>query len=161
MASQMLDRLAEKFWAGESSELEERQLIELLDKHQEDGHGELRAYLRFLSDEKQVVVTEDKVTFKKDVSNIRGARNIRNWLSMAASFILIVSASFWIYKTAYTPIQMSPTTEILDTFDNAELAYAQVKKAMLLLSSNMNKGVEQAVHLEEFHKAANSIAVKN
>ena len=88
----------------------------------------------------------------------RPARKISfYWRSVAASLLIAVSITGGLYW------QRSQTAQVIeaDTYTDAEMAFAEVKKAMMLLSNNLNEGMEHTSVLGEFHSATQTLDKKN
>lgn len=65
------------------------------------------------------------------------------WIgSIAASLLILFSVGMYLYKP-YTP----PTPQ--DTCATPEEAYAQAQRALIMLSSNLNKGIEKVETVQE------------
>lgn len=56
--------------------------------------------------------------------------------SMVASLLLLLSVGMFLYKTDTSPV-------LHDTCDTPEEAYIQTRKALIMLSSGLNKGMKQ------------------
>lgn len=157
----MLNRLAEKYWRGECSELEERHLREALKSQAVPEHlKDLSEYLtstNILKEEEMQDRDFDQRILAKIGSNDRPSRSPwRSVLNMAASVVLVLGMA--VAFNLYRPVDhRAAVLEITDTYDDAELAFQEVKKVMLLLSSNMNEGMDHVGVLGEFHEATQTL----
>lgn len=157
----MLNRLAEKYWRGECSELEERHLREALKSPSVPEHlKDLSEYLAstdVLKDEEMLGQDFDQDILAAIQAQEQGqSRPWRNILSMAASVVIVLGMA--VAFNLYAPTTDTATAlEFTDTYDDAELAFQEVKKVMMLLSSNMNEGMDHAGVLGEFHQATQTL----
>lgn len=74
------------------------------------------------------------------------------WIGIAASFVLIATLTTLLYLN-YNTTQM----DNLGTFDNPELAFIETHKALQLVSTNINSGMESVLYLEEYEKTKKTI----
>lgn len=156
MESHMLNKLAEKFWRGECSEQEEQMLFTAVREGKPDQDlEELREYIRFLQQERQAsVLGED---FDKKILHKISQKKVKRlipstWMKVAAAIVFLASLGLGINQIM-TPRPQPELAQVEDTYEDTELALAEVQKALLLLSSNMNEGMEQTRLLGEFDKA--------
>jgi len=74
----------------------------------------------------------------------------RDWLSIAASVVIILGIGF-------TFLKQSPTENNLGTFNDPEIALAETQKAFNLIAENLNKGKEKIYYLQEYENTKNKI----
>jgi len=73
------------------------------------------------------------------------------WIGIAASFVVLFGlATFYFYPS-------EPKKEDLGTYDNPEEAFAATQKALLMVSEQVNIGMESVVYLEEYEKTKKTI----
>lgn len=156
MEFHMLNKLTEKFWRGECSEEEEQTLFAAV--RESEPHKdlqELREYIQFLEQEKQeTVLGED---FDTEILNQIRKKSVKSfvpasWMKIAAAIVFLISIGFGINQLM-TPRPPAELAQITDTFEDRDLAFVEVQKALFLLSSNLNEGMEQTRLLGEFDKA--------
>lgn len=70
----------------------------------------------------------------------------RWWMGIAASAVIVLSVSGYVYTDANTLTQEE---------QEAVLAFNQSKEALFLLSKSLNKGAEELGHLNEFTNTTN------
>jgi hypothetical protein len=156
MESQKLNKLAEKFWQGECSQEEEQILRQALQKGPVPQElAELAEYLSFFEQERQEQVLPDD--FAASMLAQLPAAPVRRWIpgqwwKMAAGIILVLGLGYGISQFANEPAPVEISTQE-DTYEDAEMALEEVKKALMLVSTNMNEGVAPASLLKEFHEA--------
>lgn len=137
-------RLLDKYWMGETK-LEEE--------------AALRAY--FKSDQ----VAEEHQQFAPLFSYFNQAQNIkqagdgkiiemqpkrkgsyRNWLSVAASVLLVMGTAFMLWQEPQPPLN-SETMAATDSYAAEKQAtFEEAKAALMLVSSKINKGNKQAIN---------------
>jgi len=161
-----LDILAEQFWDGACTESEEQELKDLL----QEGpvpirHAELKAYLDYTE---QAMSTEDLGgSFDEQIMlEIERRESNRNgypmWMKIAAGIVILVGL-FGLVRSftdsAESQIEQ-PQLVMLDddTFEDPELAYEEVKKALALMGMKMNDGMDHAGSLGMFDQAKKEIS---
>ena len=82
------------------------------------------------------------------VEVIRFPQQAKNrwWMGVAASAVIVLAVSGYVYNDANTLTQEE---------QEAVMAFNQGKEALLLLSKNLNKGTEELGHLNEFANTTN------
>lgn len=70
------------------------------------------------------------------------------WLSIAASIVLVLGVSFYVYQN-----QQQDT----GTYDDPEVAFEQTQRALELLSRNVNQGVQSFEYVAEYEKSKDKI----
>ncbi|MEM7656633.1 MAG: hypothetical protein AAF399_10930, partial [Bacteroidota bacterium] len=68
------------------------------------------------------------------------------------ALILALGGGLYFWETGTEPAPVATNT-FDDTFSDQLVAYQEVKKALYLLSSNLNEGLEHTQMLEELYKA--------
>jgi hypothetical protein len=66
------------------------------------------------------------------------------WLSIAASIVLLIGAGTYINR--YREV----SSQELGTYDNPEIAMKETQKALAMLSSHVNVGIESVIGLEQY-----------
>lgn len=157
MESHMLDKLTEKYWQGEVSDAELQQLKEGLQKAKlSPDQLALKEYLAFLDQPKEEdVLGKDFDHMLLQKISKRKKREIipLNWRNMAAAFLLLCGLGYginWSLNQNVETIteQPQPAKKTLE----GNLAFNEVRDALLLLSENLNQGLEHSRLLGEFHK---------
>ena len=164
MDYKQLELLAERFWQGETSEQEETQLREaVLYGEIPPSLEELREYFQFAEEMKGEQVLGD--IFDKQIMKEVERREERSagssyiFFKIAAG-IAIILGMFFLVDRLNNPggtIDPEEALVITDTYDDPEIAYQEVKKALLLVGKNMNEGLSYTGNLGEFDKATDQI----
>lgn len=140
MKEEKLKKLLEKYYSGESTDDDEKQLKDFFsDRKADDGVDADGAFFSTLSDlEKMPEPSADyENRIQKAITRIERQRSVnifsRHYLSiigMAAAFLLLIGSYFlFIYKA-----------EPKDTFSDPQLAYAETMKILREVSVKFNKG---------------------
>jgi hypothetical protein len=135
MKSKHLDELITKYWDGETSIDEERQIRKHLHEMTDPEYDEIRTLFEFFSNEREVIYEKPLVIKKVKVIKV----NFIKIIAVAASIILLIGAGYLFFEQ-YNTVQTktTATTEINDP----EEALRITKEALALLSENFEKGEE-------------------
>lgn len=125
--NERIDNLLEKYWVGESSLEEEKELRFLLS--QVDGYESAKEFFSGVSDFSQLE-GKDPVTPTVNLSIWK-----RPWIGYAASIAFFLSIAFGIYQHQQQKAERE--------------AYEQVVAALSLIQENMQKGSERMEILQE------------
>jgi len=145
MAPHKIEEIIAKYFEGESTLEEERTLTEYFSGGKVAPHLiNYKPLFQYIEKEKN---QQSEVQISKNISQ----KKSKPWLAMAAAVCLFSVGILWIYDAQ---VNSAPTD---GTIDDPELAYEETKKALLLVSENLNKGMNQTVYLSEFNKSKNLI----
>ena len=160
-----LEILAERFWQGQTSEQEESKLREaVLYGEIPASLEELREYFQFAEEMKGQQVLGD--LFDKQIMKEVERREEQSspssyyFLKIAAGLAVILGMFFLVNSLSDNgggTIDSDQSLVITDTYDDPEIAYQEVKKALLLVGKNMNEGLSYTGNLGEFDKATDQI----
>ena len=146
-----LEILLEKYFEGNTTLNEELQIKEFFKNNSDlpDNLMETRAMFQFFSKEKQEKT--DMVFPVKEKQKSARVRNLYYQVSaIAASILILISVITYTDNTeeqrVYAYINGKP---IMDE----QVAIIEAKRALLLVSSNLNEGTESLKHLSSFNKA--------
>ena len=147
--------LLKKYWDAETSPGEEQELKELLNESTEPELEEEKALFAHFENQKSVELDDsfDAELFAKFglVEEEKGAKVIslksyfRQYASIAAA-VLVLCISGALYY------QQQEQNQMEDTFDNPEVAYAELKKQLLIVSKYLNKGQNTLKELNNLSK---------
>lgn len=139
-----IEKLLEKYFDAATSTAEENRLKDYFSSPDVAPHLEqYRPMFGYFTQQ----ATEK---FEKTVPLKPGKRYVA-WLSVAASFVVMLG----LYTLFLTP--QTPKAGELGTYDDPEVAFRETQKALNMLSSNINVGVEGAAYLGEYEKSKNKI----
>ena len=141
MGSQ-IDALLEKYWNGETSLQEERILKEHFKKDLSNTSN--AQFFNMLSKEQK------RDTSKRFVHPGKSSR--QTWLSLAASLLVGVSVAFWVINDARKQREY--------VIEDPQEAYEMTRKALMLVSRNLNEGAEYSKSISNIEKAKTIISEK-
>lgn len=146
-----IDDILARYYDGETTETEERELKRFFSEEEIPVHllAEKEFFLQMavqpepklpegLEDRLIHRINEWDAQEKRTLKREKRVRGIRmQWIgSVAASLLILLSVGMYIYKPNASPIPQ-------DTCATPEEAYTEAQRALLLFSSTLNKGMEQ------------------
>lgn len=144
-----IEILIEKYFQGETSIAEEKELRSYFSSQDVAPHLEQYvAMFGYFTEAKQQEFTQEipQHTKKRKVM----------WLSIAASVaVLFGMVAFFMINTNQVVNQNE-----LGSYDSPEQAFEETQKALALLSSNVNVGVEGMQYVQEYNNSKNLIFKK-
>ena len=144
MESHNIRQLLEKYFDGETSVADERILKDYFSSDAvAPEFSEHQDLFGFYAAEKTVSSTK--------VFPIKKKSNIRQFMAIAASVVILLGIGFTLLKT-----QPEINTD-LGSFDDPELALIETQKALALIGENLNKGKESISYLNEYEVTRNKI----
>jgi hypothetical protein len=146
MKLEQADILLDKYFKGETTLVEEKQLkLYFSSQKVADKHKKYEDLFRFLKQELEA---------DNDKQSLLKPRTSRLYtMAVAAAVVgIIFSISYYYLK--------QQTVEDLGTFDDPEIAFRETQKALNLLSAKLNKGIESVEYLSEYEKSR-KIVFKN
>lgn len=98
---------------------------------------------------------EEKTTISNTVTTNKKKYILFRAVSVAACIAVLFSIGFFVInKNDVQPPNVVAQTELKDTYSDPNEAYAEAEKALLLVSKNLNKGLDQlALAQENIHKS--------
>ena len=98
--------------------------------------------------------SEKKSVYKGEINLKSNKKPI--WLSMAAAIVLLCGLGTYYYMNNNFASQEND----LGTFKSPEIAFAETQKALQLLSSNVNVGINSVAYIDEYQNTKNKIFVE-
>lgn len=151
-----IEILLGKYYEGETTISEERILKEFFTKDNIPAHlAEHKSLFSFHKEEAEVAMPDFKIeqllgSSQSDSKVIRISQRRRTFLyvtSLAASLLILFGIALAFQNEIFTRrLSKQSTGQITDPV----LAYEEATKALLLISSNLNAGIEQAAKLQAF-----------
>lgn len=152
MESVKIDYLLEKYFQGETSIAEEKELRTYFSSSDVAQHLEqykaIFGYYR-LAKEQQ---------FLSQVPQLPKAGNKKRtvtWLSLAASVVVLLGIGTY----AYHNYDDATNSQNLGTYDDPEEAFRATQKALSLLSCNVNVGIESVHYFQEYQTTKDMIFI--
>jgi hypothetical protein len=139
-----IEILLEKYFDGETSISEEDELQKYFSST--DVSPKLSQY-KPLFDYFSVAAVQqfgDKVPLKSKVNNTA-------WLPIAASVAVIVGI------VSYLQYRNEVVNSDLGTYENPEVALIETQRALAMVSSHLNTGIESVLYIKEYKKSKNLI----
>jgi hypothetical protein len=149
-----VEALLEKYFEGETSISEEKELQDYFSMQQVAPHLEKYTALfnHFAVAKEQLFEQEIPVLqIQKDESR-NHKRNLA-WISIAASVVVLMGIGTYVFYNS-EPVNNSKD---LGTYDDPEVAFKETQKALSLLSKNVNVGIESVKYVEEYQIAKNKV----
>ena len=145
MELKLVEQLLEQYFQGETTIAEERQLKAYFSSNDVAPH--LAKYQSLFG----YFETQKGTQFEQKLPLQTRKQSTVKWMGIAASFVVLFGlATFYFYPS-------EPKQEDLGTYDNPEEAFAATHKALLMVSEQVNIGMESVVYLEEYEKTKKTI----
>ena len=160
-----IEILLTRYYDGETTEAEEKELKQFFTGEEVPAHllAEKEIFLQMSEQPLPEVpidlegklnhwIDEWELREKQTIKEKKHSRMLRlQWIgSVAASLLILFSIGMYMYKPAM------PSTH-QDTCATPEEAYAEAQRALLMLSSTINKGVEQIAVVETTNEKVQEI----
>ena len=139
--------LIDKYFDGNTTISEENQLKNYFSN--ENFAADLKQYQPIF----QYFSTQEKLTFEPNITLKSNTRPVW-YLSIAASIVLLIGLG--------TYFKMNNNTESnndLGSYNSPEVAFKETQKALQMLSSNVNIGVNSVAYFNEYQETKNIIFV--
>lgn len=162
MNSQKIERLITRYENGETNTAEEKLLFDFFSQEEIPFHlrsyRDIFQYLEISRKEKLPDRNFDERLFAAMESNqkpksINKSRRIYSWIGIAASIIILLGIYFQ-FGIRNPIIDIS---NIEDTYSDPDLAYAETKKVLMLISGTLNSGVDDLKNIKEFDKSVKEL----
>lgn len=142
-----VEYLLEKYFEGNTETLEEFELKYYFSTSNVAPHLEqYRPLFNYLFAEEKRRLTQEIKLPAEEKNNKK-----KTWFwSVAASVAVLLSVSTYTYYNANQ-------TQDLGTYDNPEVAFRETQKALALLSSKVNTGIESVQYVQEYENSKNLI----
>lgn len=140
---QKIEILVEKYFEGSTSVEEEGVLKNYFSSN--EVADSLKQYQPLFS---YLQIAKNETAPKK--SDVKPRIQFKKWISIAAVFVFIA---------VLTTVLNLKTNESQDlgTFNDPEIAYAETMKALELLATNVNHGMESVYYINEYQQSKNLI----
>ncbi|MDH5366959.1 MAG: hypothetical protein OEW67_08235 [Cyclobacteriaceae bacterium] len=162
-----IEDLLEKYWACETSIVEEKELRTFFKNEpvpeQFKDTALLFQYFETQSRQKKLGTDFDQkilaqLNEEASTKKTKMVHLFNNYYKVAAVIIMVIVLSLLVTRTIQ---QEQDKVQMADTFENPEDAFEETKKALLLISNKIGKGKTQMVKLSEFNKAEEKIKNNN
>jgi len=141
-----IENLLEKYFRGETSIAEENELQDYFSSPNVAQHLEQYkpafGYFALAKGQK----FEQKIPLKSKKRN-------RTWLSIAASIVVLLGIGTY----GYFNYENENQNLNLGTYDDPEVAFRETQKALSMLSSQVNVGIESVQYIQEYDNSKDLI----
>lgn len=160
-----VDELLKKYWRGASGQAEEESLhghfSEQVEKSLESD------FFKYLQKKRQEGMNAPG--FEQEIlSQIQAKQSVKTiqirrykWQVAAAVLLLVASSLFLVMNNQEQAIPETDQVVMIDSYEDPQLAYEETKKALLLLSSKLNKGNAYTAEIVKFNQAQESLMTEN
>lgn len=150
MSFQRIEKLLEKYYNGDSSSMEEKELKDFFDLEEVPSHlKSLKPYFNYLSEETHTEVLDqgfderlmDEIQNEESQSK-KWKRKLYLYIaSGTAACVLLVLGLFVKFD------------RIVDTYDDPQLAFTEAKNALMFFSTKLNSGLQPAGKVVKFQES--------
>lgn len=148
MESDRIEIILEKYFQGETSIAEERELKNYFSSLDVAQHlVQYKPIFGYFSLAKEQ-------HFVQEIPPQAKKRNVA-WLSIAASVVVLLGIGTYTYYS----IDSADKNKDLGTYNDPEKAFRATQQALLLLSGNVKVGIESAQYIQEYQIAKDKIFV--
>lgn len=158
MDSNRIEELLKKYWECETSLEEEEELKACFGDESLEEQFREASLFRYFNEQRERSLRD--VRFDHEMlSGIRPVPKGKlrkiwyNGLRIAAGVIVLVTA-VWLVRNE---IRRSTPTELVDTYNDPQLAFEETKKALLMISRSFGTAEEQARKINYFNEARQQI----
>jgi hypothetical protein len=156
------DDLLQKYWNCETSLEEEKQLREYFRGHDiPERLKETASVFRYFEEAKKKslndVAFDGQVMRKVDPRQGQIRRLVYNTMRIAAGLVVVIAATWFIR----TEVRQTIPQELVDTYDDPELAFEETKKALLMISKGFGTAEKQTRKINLFNEAQEEIQRTN
>lgn len=146
MAFDKIEKLLEKYFDATTSITEENELHDYFSSQKVAPHLEKYKIL-FVYFEK-----EKTQHYSKSIIGKSGNQKAK-WFAIAASVVILLGVSFFYINYEKQPEKIAT----LGTYNNPEIAFKETQKALAMLSTNVNVGIESIQYVQEFETTKNRV----
>jgi hypothetical protein len=145
MELKLVEQLLEQYFQGETTIAEEKQLKAYFSSNDVAPHlAKYQALFGYFETQKETQFEQKLLLQPRKQFTVK-------WIGIAASFVVLFGLATFYFSTS------EPKQEDLGTYNNPEEAFAATQKALLMVSEQVNIGMESVVYLEEYEKTKKTI----
>lgn len=162
-----MDELKRKYWNGTSDINEEEALKKHFSKNKKEQiEDEYFSYLENKKNEKLNARDFDQEVLNQIKGHQGSGRSLFqkiNWRIAAAILVLFTVGVLFMRRQMSSKDIITSTDPVVmeDTFEDPLLAYEETKKALLLISSKLNKGSELTTEFVKFSQSQENLKKNN
>lgn len=156
------DDLLQKYWNCETSLEEEKQLREYFGSNDiPEQLKETASVFRYFEEAKKKLLNDvafdGQVMHKINPRQGQIRRLVYNSMRIAAGLVVVIAATWFIR----TEVRQTIPQEMVDTYDDPELAFEETKKALLMISKGFGTAEKQTRKINLFNEAQEEIQRTN
>lgn len=141
-----IEILLEKYFEGETSIAEEKELTNYFSSPNVAQHLEqYKSLFGYFSQTK-------KLAFLQEIP-LQPKNNKAAWLSIAASVVVLLGVGTFVYLNNNQGNQ----NKDLGTYNDPEIAFKETQKALAMLATHVNVGIESVHYVKEYENSKNLI----
>lgn len=162
MDSKRIEELLKKYWECETSLEEEQMLVDYFNSGAvPEQFKEASSLFQYFQHQKKKSLSDSSFdgyafTKSKGENSNRRVGWVYNSLRIAAGIIVLMTA-IWLVRSE---IRETIPQEMVDTYDDPQLAFEETKKALLIISKSFGTAEEQAKKINLFNEAQQQIEGK-
>ena len=154
MDYQQIEKILEKYWEGKTTLEEEITLKDFFTQEEVPEHlKDCAALFKYFSEEEKNAPLglqfEEKVLNKIHPNRSGKLLSWQFIMKIAATVLIMVAVGTVFFQNS--KIKSEPLVYV-DTYEDPEVAYEEMKKALTIFSSQLNKGTEKLTEISEFNK---------
>jgi len=144
-----IEEILERYFEGTTSIAEEQQLNDYFSSSTVASH--LKQYQSLFVYFSEAKNEKSERAFVKPPQK----RNQMTWISIAASVVVVLGIGFYTFNTNSS----KPQSQDLGTFEDPEAAFKETQKALALLSTHVNKGIDTFQYIEAYETTRDNIFI--
>ena len=165
-----IEALLERYWEGETTVGEERELKAFFAQEEIPEHLRVYAPLFQYLDGQQAKTTPDiearpYLKVNHTGTKKKGEKPVRmvSWLTQVAKIAavgVVLAVATYLVREEYLNSKQQVQPVVADTFEDPQKAFEETKKALMLISKNFGKGRKQMQKLGVLHEAQRKVKGK-
>jgi hypothetical protein len=151
MAYNKIEILLEKYFQGETSITEEKELTNYFSSPDVAQHLEqYKPLFGYFSLAKEQKTKHEIPQFPSKQEKKRSLA----WISIAASVVVLLGIGTYVYTNNN---QLADENQKLGTYDDPQVAFRETQKALAMLSGHVNTGIESVQFIQEYDNSKEKI----
>jgi hypothetical protein len=158
MDSKKIEELLNRYWECETSLEEEQQLREYFQGNSiPEQHKETAALFKYFHENKKKSLSDaafdSAVLAKVNVKKGKVVSLFYNSMRIAAGIAVLLTATWFVRNE----VRQTTPQEIVDTYDDPQLAFEETKKALMMISKGFGQAEQEAKKINLFNEAQEDI----
>jgi len=144
-----IETLLEKYFEGETTIAEENELKRYFSSETVAPH--LQQYQTLFD----YYAAEKTQNFERELPLQQSKKSQIKWISIAASIVVLLGVGIY----AFNNLSAEKSNEELGTYDDPEEAFRETQKALAMLSTNVNVGIESIQYIQNYENTKDQIFI--